>query len=99
MEAAIYEEIGRLAEEGPTEAELERVRNQIAAGSVRRLQSNFGLAYQLAESHALHGDWRETFRSAQRLGEVTPEDVRRVVRRYLTQENRTVAKLVKRVGS
>ncbi|HKJ01839.1 MAG TPA: insulinase family protein, partial [Longimicrobiales bacterium] len=99
VEAAIYEEIDRLAEEGPTEAELTRVRNQIEAGQVRRLQSNLGLAFQLAESATLFGDWRATFRLPQRWAEVTPADVRRVAATYLTEANRTVATLRREGGS
>jgi predicted Zn-dependent peptidase len=94
VEAAIYQEMARLATEGPTAAELERVKNQVAAGSFRRLASNLGLAFQLAQSTSLYGDWRETFRSSTRLDAVTPADIRRVTARYFTQENRTVATLV-----
>jgi predicted Zn-dependent peptidase len=93
LEAAIYEEIARLARDGPTEAELERVRNQIAAGSVRRIGSNLGLAFQLARSESMEGDWRATFRASARLGEVGGDDVRRVAAEYLTRRNRTVAVL------
>lgn len=93
VEAAIYEEVARLAEEGPTDAELTRVRNQIEAGQVRRLQSNLGLAFQLAESATLFGDWRATFRLPQLWAAVTPDDVRRVAATYLTRSNRTVATL------
>lgn len=96
LEAAIYDEVERLADEGPTEAELERVRNQIAASSIRRLQSNLGLAFQLTESVTLLGDWRETFRIAGRLRAVTAEDVRAAAATYLTRERRTVATLVRR---
>ncbi len=96
LERAIYEEIARIASDGPTDSELERVRNQIAAGNVRRIESNLGLAFQLADSETLTGDWRSTFRQSARLGEVTPEDVRRVAAEYLTPENRTVAILARR---
>ncbi len=95
-EEIVYEEIARIAAEGPTDSELTRVRNQIAAGSIRRLQSNLGLAYQLADSESLHGDWRVTFQSADRLRAVTTEDVRRVAEQYLTKERRTVATLVRK---
>jgi predicted Zn-dependent peptidase len=99
VEAVIYEEVARLAAEGPTHSELERVRNQVAASSIRRLQSNLGLAFQLAESESLRGDWRETFRMADRLRSVTPEDIRRVAATYLTAPRRTVATLVREEGS
>ena len=96
LEAAIYQEIAILAADGPTESELQRVRNQIAAGSIRRIQSNLGLAFQLAESTSVLGDWRETFRYSERLSGVTAEDVRRVAAQYLVRKNRTVATLVKK---
>jgi predicted Zn-dependent peptidase len=94
VEEAIYEGIARLVEEGPDEVELERVRNQLEAGSVRRLETNFGLALQLAGSASLYGDWRTTFRLEERMVAVTADDIRRVARTYLTPENRTVATLV-----
>jgi predicted Zn-dependent peptidase len=99
LEEAIYEEIVTLARDGPTADEVERVRNQIAAGAIRRMQSNLGLAIQLAESESLLGDWRETFRSSGRLTAVTPEDVRRVAARYFDAANRTVATLVTAEGT
>jgi len=96
VEAAIYEEIERLAADGPSETELERVRNQVAAGNVRRISSNLGLAFQLADSETLEGDWRATFRVAEELRTVTADDVRRVAAEYLTWSNRTVAVLMRR---
>jgi predicted Zn-dependent peptidase len=99
LELAIYEEIARLTAEGPTPAELERVRNQIEAGNVRRIDSNLGLAFQLADSESLTGDWRSTFRQSARLQDVTAADVRRVAAEYLVQPNRTVAVIVRKDGT
>lgn len=99
LEASIYAALAELAEAGPTQAELERVRNQLEAGTVRRLGSNFGLAMQLADSQSLFGDWRTTFRFEERLAAVSAEDVKRVIRAYLRDENRTVATLVKTPGT
>lgn len=98
IEAAIYEEVERIATGGPTDSELERVRNQVAAGAVRRIHSNLGLAFQLADSETLEGDWRATFRVSERLRSVGAEDVRRVADLYLTSRNRTVAVLGRREG-
>jgi predicted Zn-dependent peptidase len=95
LERAVYEEIARIAAEGPSAAELVRVRNQIEASNVRRIDSNLGLAFQLADSESLTGDWRSTFRQAARLREVSAADVRRVAAAYLTEENRTVAVLAR----
>ena len=96
IEAALYEELERLALEPPEQRELQRVRNQLVASGVRRLQSNLGLALQLASSVTRFGNWRATFERTELLHEVQPADVQRVVQTYFTRENRTVATLVKR---
>lgn len=91
LEAAVYEEIERIARDGPTDDEVDRIRNQIAAGDVRRLQSSLGLAFQLAGSETLFDDWREAFRAVERFQAVEAEDVRRVAAEYFVAANRTVA--------
>ena len=93
VEASIYKEIQRIQDEGPTDEEIARVRNQVEAGRVRRLQSNLGLAFQITDAESLFGDWTTTFKSAELMTTVVSEDVRRAARRYLTSENRTVAVL------
>jgi predicted Zn-dependent peptidase len=93
LEAAIVSELRRLSETPPDEAELQRIRNQLQAGTVRRLQSNLGLAFQLASSASNYGDWRQTFRFYERMQEVTPEGIQEVVRRYLGTERAVVAML------
>ena len=95
----VYDEIERLVRVGPSEAEVSRVQTQIAAGAVRRIQSNLGLAFQLAESSSMHGDWRSGFRASARLADVSPDEIRDVAARYLTKSNRTVGTLVPVAGS
>lgn len=95
LETAIYEEIERIATEPPSEYEMSRVRNNIEANSVRRLDGAFGLALQIASSEALYNDWRTSFRFDREVLNVTPADVQRVAREYLTRNNRTVATLVR----
>jgi predicted Zn-dependent peptidase len=95
IEKAVYEEIDRIQRDPPTDVELQRVRNQVESGSIQRLQSNFGLAFQLSNSEALWYDWRRTFRDQAALSRVTAADVQRVARTYFTPTNRTVATLVR----
>lgn len=99
LEEALYEEVERLRREPPGPSEMQRVRNQLAASRVRRLASNGGLAYQLAASESLYGDWRSTFEYTSRLEAVTAEDVRRVAETYLRPEKRTVTTLVPADGA
>ena len=95
LEAAMLAEIERLKVELFPEEALQRVRNQIAAGSIRRLQSNLGLAFQLAGAESVFGDWRSTFELTDEIRDVTAEDVRRVVQKYFTTDNLSVATLVR----
>ena len=94
LEEAIRSEMKRLVEEPPTAADIRRVLIQVESGRVRRLRSNIGLAFQLASSASALGDWRATFHLAERLSQVTPADIQRVVQRDFTDDNLTVAVLV-----
>ena len=95
IEAAVYAELDSLRRTPPSERELQRIRNQLEAGEIRRLASNFGLAFQLSASASNFGDWRTTFGFTDRLARVEAEDVRRVTERFFTPEHRTVATLVR----
>lgn len=95
IETAAYEEIERLQREPPGDAEMQRVRNQIEAGSIGRIENPFSLALQLASSEALYGDWHQSFRFDGAALAVSPADVQRVARTYFSRNNRTVATLVR----
>lgn len=53
-----------------------------------------GTAYQVAHAVAQTGDWRYIEQERERLKAVTREDILRVVDKYLTPDNRTVATLL-----
>ncbi len=95
IEAAVYQELEKLMLSPPAEEEIQRVRNQIEASEVRRLRSSFGLALQVAGSASLYGDWRHTFDFSEKLLEVSPADIQRVVKAYFNPDRRTVATLVR----
>ncbi len=95
IEAAVYAELDSLRQTPPSEREMQRIRNQLEAGEIRRVTSNLGLAFQLAGSASAFGDWRTTFGFTDRLAAVEAEDVRRVAERFFTREHRTVATLVR----
>jgi predicted Zn-dependent peptidase len=94
--AAIEPEIGRLAREDVSDAELAKFRARARASLVRSLGSNQGLANALAHYQTLYGDWRELFRELDRFDRLGKADIRRVAGAALAPENRTVAMLVTR---
>jgi hypothetical protein len=70
--------------------ELQKVKNQNTAADFRRLQSNFGLMFQLLVRDNLRG-WETINTDSAKLQAVTAEDIRRVANKYFTTENRNVA--------
>lgn len=94
IQAAIREEIESLKTQPVTDAELKRVKTGAKANLLRGLNSNMGLAIQLAQNQALWGDWRELFRTVEKIESVTKEDIQRVAASTFVPTNRTVAMIV-----
>jgi predicted Zn-dependent peptidase len=94
MEAASFEEIRKIQENGITAEELARIKTQSRANFIRSLESNQGLAGSLAEFEILRGGWEKLFDEVARLEAVTQEQVQQAARAYLTVENSTVGHMV-----
>jgi predicted Zn-dependent peptidase len=90
LDAAVMEEIGRLAKEPPTQWELDKILNNYEAEMIKQLESNPGLGMSLAHSQQVMGDWKHDWKTGEQLRKVTPEDVRKAAEKYLTRANRTV---------
>ena len=90
IRAAIEEQLTRLKTEDVSPEDLQSVKTRVKAGLLRQLESNQTLALQLAESQTLFGDWKELFRSVDRIDKVTAADIRRVANKTFTADNRTV---------
>jgi predicted Zn-dependent peptidase len=90
-EKALNEVVNHLKTEKVDPESLNRVKTKIRAGLIRALDSNSGLASELAENYAAYGDWRKMFTAIDDVDKVTAEDVQRVARSYFTDENKTVA--------
>jgi predicted Zn-dependent peptidase len=87
---AIHAEIDRLKKEDITDDELKMIKTRAKADLIRGLDDNEGLAQQLAIYQARYGDWRELFKSVDRIDKVTKADIRRVANQTFTENNRTV---------
>lgn len=97
LEKAILQEIERLASETIPEKELQKVKNQIQTNFLRKLDSNYQLAYWLSYGQSLLGNWRTLIEQREACQKVTSDDVRRVARKVFRERNRTVATLANRV--
>jgi predicted Zn-dependent peptidase len=94
LETALYEELDKIKNGEITQEELDRVRTNARAGLIRGLDSNSGLAVRLGEAQSLQGDWRKVFTSLDDLQAVTVDDLQRVAKKYLVEQNRTVGTIV-----
>ena len=85
----MFAEVDKLAQEPPPAVEVEKAIRQARAQFVYGTESVTNLGYMLGYLEVVHtADLYDTF--LDRLAAVTPEDVQRVVRQYLTPTNRTV---------
>jgi predicted Zn-dependent peptidase len=87
---AIHAEIDRLKKEDISDDELKMIKTRSKANLIRGLADNEGLATQLATYQTRYGDWRELFRSVDRIEAVTKSDIRRVANEVFVDTNRTV---------
>ncbi len=99
VEEAVERELQRLASEPPTPAELQRVLRRLQAARIRSLDSNSGLARNLAYFQTVAGDWRYMVEHAGVIAGITAEEVVAAVHTYLVPENRTTAVLVPTSGA
>ena len=95
LEKALEDEVEALMKQPVEEAELARVKTLAKASFIRGMNSNHGLAMQLAQAQTILGDWHESFRALRKLDAVTAADVQRVAKATFKKNNRTVGKIVK----
>ena len=94
VDQALQEQVKRLQDAAVTPQELERVKAQVYADKVFELDSLFAQAMQIGLLETVGLDWRLWDTFAERVRQVTPEQVQDVARRYLVDERRIRAELV-----
>lgn len=96
---ALHAEFARMVNEDVTDEELARFKTRAKADLIRSLDSDSGLAEQLATYQTLTGDWRDIFTYIERTEAVTKADIRRVAADVFKASNRTVARLENEAAS
>ena len=97
VESSLREEIARAAREGVTEAEAEKARTQLEAEAIFDRDSTDQVAASLSEAIAA-ADWEWYADYPAAIRRVTAEDVRRVARTYLTDDNLTAGVFLPKAG-
>lgn len=93
IEATIYEELARVAAEGPTEQELNRAKHLVQAHFILSRERAVDQAMLLGQVETLYGlSYIDTY--LDEIQSVKPEDVSSVCEKYFSPSNRTVGYLV-----
>jgi zinc protease len=94
LEAALRGEVAKIAKSGVSAQELQRVKNQYAAGEVFKRDSLMGQAQELGMAWALGLPAGSSDILIERLGAVTPAQVQSVAQRYFGDDELTVGVLL-----
>jgi predicted Zn-dependent peptidase len=95
----IVDEIRALGTSGPTPAEMEKLRNSLCNDTVRGRQSTMYRAQRLSEYALYDGDPTLFDSELDKYLDVTPEQIRAAVQRFLDVENRVVLDIVPQMAA
>ena len=93
LEQELWAALNRLAQEGVTPAELSRAKKLLRSQAVRSLAHNFFRGLLVGLFHLKTGDAQLANQILSSLEAVTADDILRVARTYLREDNRTVVVL------
>ena len=93
LEQALRAELARIASDGVSPEELRRVKSQLIASQVYKRDSVFGQAMEIGSMEMAGISFRQIDRIIEKLGAVTPEQVKSVAQRYFSDEQLTIATL------
>lgn len=93
IENAIYEEIGRVQQEGISDRELQKIKNQKLMEFYSQLETINGKSNNIGTYEVFFGDYRKMFNAPDEYARVTANDVKRVANEYFKKSNRTVGVL------
>ena len=93
VENALYAEIEKIKKELPSEREVQKAKNQIEASFVMGQDSIYFQA-EITGMFEMLGSWKLKEQYLENIRKTTPEDVSRVAKKYLHEDNRTVGILI-----
>lgn len=90
VENVIYTELEKIANEGINEIELQKVKNQKLMEFYRVMETINGKANQIGTYHLFFGDYKKLFDAPNEYQKVSVDDIKNVVKKYFSKNNRTV---------
>jgi zinc protease len=99
IDRVIEEELAKVKKEGITPREFEKALNSVRSDFYRGLQTIAGNAGQLARAELLYGDFAKLFTVMDDYAAVQIERIPEVAKKYLTETNKTIGKLIPEGGA
>lgn len=93
LENAIYTEIDKIKENGITETELQKIKNQKLMEFYDQVETIDGKSNNIGTYEVFFGDYKKMFDAPANYNKITIADVQRVAKTYFTKSNRTVGVL------
>lgn len=90
LENSMDAEIQKVKDGLISEHEFQKIKNQVESQFVQQNSSMVGIAEQLANYHVYYGNTNLINTEIERYMKVTREDIQRVAKKYLTNDNRVV---------
>jgi len=94
LESLLRAEVERIAKDGVSEQELQRVKTQLIASQVYKRDSIFGQAMEIGVLEMAGISHKDIDRIIEKLKSVTPQQVQAVAQKYFNDDGLTVATLV-----
>ncbi len=94
LEQKLRAEVQRVAQDGVSEAELQRVKTQLVASQIYKRDSIFGQAMEIGAYEMSGISQKQIDRVIEKLRAVTPQQVQAVAQKYFGDDSLTVATLV-----
>lgn len=93
VEKALYSEIENIKNSPPSEKEVQKAKNQVEASFIFEQDSLYMQAMNIGRFEML-GGWRLMDKYLAGIRKVTPEDIQKAAKKYLSEDNRTVGILI-----
>jgi zinc protease len=98
LEAAIYEELDKVVNDGVTEKELQKAKNLKLAEFYHEMETINGKANTIGTYELFFGDFARLFSAPDEYAKVTSDDIKTAAEKYFKKSNRTVGILKKDGG-
>jgi len=93
IEKTVYEEIEKIAKEGISENELQKIKNQKLMEFYSSIETIDGKSNSIGTYELFFGDYKKMFTAPDEYAKVSLDDVKRVAATYFKKSNRTVGVL------